>query len=186
MRCLSGTCRMVMFAQGHFSTNLTKVEDRGITRDPLVGEATEHGDNEEIRQLLREVCYITKMGFAAVARVTADRWIACQVEDLIQFGLKPGEELRVQETICDEIRKCGLAVIIDNVDAAPEWSEHPVPKQYGFQSYVSIPIILSDGSFYGTLCAIDPEPRVLSAPTTVAVLETFASRIAAIISEHVP
>ena len=79
----------------------------------------------------------------------------------------------------------GRAVIIDNVDADPEWSRHPVPKQYGFQSYVSIPIMLADGRFYGTLCAIDPEPRVLSAATTVEVLEAFALRVAAIISNHV-
>lgn len=162
------------------------MDDTALKEDPLAAEAIEHGDNEEIRQLLREVCYITKMGFAAVARVTAERWIACQLEDHIGFGLRPGDELKVQETICNEIRQCGRAVIIDNVDSDPEWSRHPVPKQYGFQSYVSIPIMLSDGSFYGTLCAIDPEPRVLSAPTVVEVMEAFAKRVGAIISKHVP
>ena len=162
------------------------MDDLATKLDPLAAEAVEHGDNEEIRQLLREVCYITKMGFAAVARVTAERWIACQVEDNINFGLQPGGELKVQETICDEIRECGRAVIIDEVSADPEWSAHPVPKQYGFQSYVSIPVVLSDGSFYGTLCAIDPEPRMLSAGTVVEVMEAFAKRVAAIISNHVP
>ena len=162
------------------------MDDIAISEDPLTAEAVEHGDNEEIRQLLREVCYITKMGFAAVARVTAERWIACQLEDHIGFGLRPGGELKVQETICDEIRQCGRAVIIDEVSADPEWSAHPVPKQYGFQSYVSIPVVLSDGSFYGTLCAIDPEPRMLSAGTVVEVMEAFANRVAAIISSHLP
>ena len=150
--------------------------------DSLASEAVRQGDNEEIRQLLREVCYITKMGFAAVARVTDKRWIACQVEDRIAFGMEPGGELRIQETICNEVRQCGQAIIIDDVASEPEWSNHPVPKQHGFQSYASIPITLSDGSFYGTLCAIDPEPRALSAPATVAILEAFAGRLSVILS----
>ena len=29
---------------------------------------------------------------------------------------------------------------------------------YGFKSYISFPIILQTGEFFGTLCAIDPNP----------------------------
>ena len=39
--------------------------------------------------ILDVVCRITGMGFAAVARVTEDRWIACSVRDEIAFGLRP-------------------------------------------------------------------------------------------------
>ena len=161
------------------------MDDAGTLADPLAVETANHGDDDEIRQLLREVCYITQMGFAAVARVTDERWIACQVEDRVGFGLVSGGELKIHETVCDEVRQCGRLILIDDVDADPEWREHPVPKQYGFQSYVSMPLILADGSFYGTLCALDPEPRALSAPATVSVLEVFASRAAAILSRSV-
>jgi hypothetical protein len=41
-----------------------------------------------------------------------------------------------------------------------------------------------DGSFYGTLCAIDPEPRVLSAPATIATLRQYAGRVGAILSRE--
>jgi hypothetical protein len=37
--------------------------------------------------ILEVVCRTTGMGFAAVARVTGGRWIACAVRDDIQFGL---------------------------------------------------------------------------------------------------
>jgi hypothetical protein len=47
------------------------------------------------------------MGFAAVARVTEDRWVACAVRDDIQFSLQPGSELKVATTICSEIRAAG-------------------------------------------------------------------------------
>ena len=105
----------------------------------------------------------------------------------MEFGLKPGDELDIETTICNEIRECGCAIVIDHVDADPEWRTHPTPALYGFQSYASFPIVLHDGSFYGTLCAIDREPRALSARTMVAVLKKQAERVADILSlEAVP
>jgi GAF domain-containing protein len=124
------------------------------------------------------------MGFAAVARVTEQRWIAAQVLDKIEFGLNPGDELEIKKTICDEIRECGQAIVIDHIGADPEWRTHPVPMLYGFESYASFPVFLDDGSFYGTLCAIDPEPRRLNAPETIAALKAFAQKVAAILSAH--
>ncbi len=40
--------------------------------------------------ILDTVCRTTGMGFAAVARVTEERWIACNVRDEIDFGLVAG------------------------------------------------------------------------------------------------
>ncbi|QPQ55832.1 GAF domain-containing protein [Allosphingosinicella flava] len=151
-------------------------------KDAFAAEAAAHGDDEAIRDILRQACRITHMGFAAVARVTEDRWIACQVEDRIEFGLDPGSELEIKTTICNDIRQCGTAIVIDHVAADPEWRTHPVPMLYGFESYASLPIILADGSFYGTLCAIDPAPRVVTAPDTVAALQSLAEEVAAILS----
>lgn len=152
-------------------------------KDEFAAEVAAEGDDPAIIAILEEVCGLTGMGFVAVARVTEDRWIACQLLDKIEFGLNPGDELEVKTTICDDIRKCGQAIIIDEVGADPQWSRHPVPILYGFQSYVSIPIVLDDGSFYGTLCAIDPKPRALSAADTVAALNDCARRVVGILSE---
>jgi signal transduction histidine kinase len=117
------------------------------------------------------------MGFAAVARVTDERWIACGVKDTIRFGLQPGGELKVETTICHEIRQHGQVVVIDHVAAHEVFCNHPTPNQYGFQSYISVPIVLPDGRFFGTLCAIDPEPRVLNTPTVIGMFRLFAEMI---------
>ena len=55
---------------------------------------------EAVPTILDVVCRTTGMGFAAVARVTEDRWIACGGRDEIDFGLAPGGELKVETTIC--------------------------------------------------------------------------------------
>ncbi|HVC61512.1 MAG TPA: hypothetical protein VND19_14260 [Acetobacteraceae bacterium] len=46
-----------------------------------------------VSMILEVICRTTGMGFAAVARVTEDRWIACKVRDEIRFGLQAGDEL---------------------------------------------------------------------------------------------
>jgi hypothetical protein len=113
-------------------------------------------------QLLDLVCMATGMGFAAVARVTDEQWIAAAVKDEINFGLKPGGELPLESTICNEIRQSRLPVVIDYVAHDTLYRNHHTPKLYRFQSYVSFPIFLKDGTFFGTLCAIDPNPALVS------------------------
>lgn len=128
--------------------------------------------------ILEVVCRTTGMGFAAVARVTDRRWIACSVHDEIDFGLKPGGELDLQTTICHEIRQSGEPVVINNVGQDDAYRTHHTPLLYGFQSYISLPITRRDGSFFGTLCAIDPRPARLDKPETIAMLKLFADLIA--------
>ena len=60
--------------------------------------------------ILDVLCRSTGMGFAAIARVTDDRWITCQVMDRIAFGLQPGGELKVGATICRKVRDRRLPV----------------------------------------------------------------------------
>src|SRR5580700_6264963 len=109
------------------------------------------GRIDAVPTILEVVCRTTGMGFAAVARVTEDRWIACSVKDDIAFGLQPGGELKVETTICHEIRQSGEPVIINHVAESMVYCRHPTPAMYGFQSYISMPIVLPDGTFFGTL-----------------------------------
>jgi signal transduction histidine kinase len=133
---------------------------------------------DAVSTILEVVCRTTGMGFAAVARVTEDRWTACAVRDEIAFGLKPGGELKVETTICDEIRASGQGVIIDHVTADDAWAKHHTPQMYGFESYISLPIVRADGSFFGTLCAIDPRPAKLNTPQVVGMFKLFAQLVA--------
>ncbi|MBP1651019.1 MAG: sensor signal transduction histidine kinase [Bacteroidetes bacterium] len=141
-------------------------------------------DIEKVQQiaivpsLLEVICRTTGMGFSAIARVTKDRWIACGVRDEINFGLVPGGELEVGTTICDEIRDSGKAVVIDHVAEDPLYRNHHTPRMYGIQSYISVPIILKNGEFFGTLCAIDPRPAKLIEPKIVNMFQLYAELLA--------
>jgi GAF domain-containing protein len=152
------------------------------TKDGLAAMSVLLGDDNEVRRILEQVCQQTQMGFAAVARVTEERWIACQVLDKIEFGLNPGDELEIKTTICDDIRQCGEAIVIDSVIDDPKWRKHHTPRMYGFQSYASLPVYLDDGSFFGTLCAIDPDARQISGQDVFTALRVFAGQVGTIVS----
>ena len=131
-----------------------------------------------VDKILEMVCHATGLGFSAVARVTETNWVACAVRDRIAFGLKPGGELEIATTICDEIRQSGQPVVIDDAALDPVFCLHPTPRRYGFRAYISVPINLPDGRFFGTLCAIDPRPARVNTPQTIGIVTLFAELIA--------
>lgn len=144
----------------------------------LIKDVTAIAQIDAVPRILEVVCRTTGMGFSAVARVTETQWIACAVRDEIAFGLTPGGELEIGTTICNEIRQHGRLVVIDDVATDEVFSCHPTPRQYGFRSYISVPILRQDGRFFGTLCAIDPKPARLNTPETVTMFTLFSELIA--------
>ena len=133
---------------------------------------------DAVSTILDVVCRTTGMGFAAVARVTDSRWVACKVLDTSGLGLEPGDELKVDKTICHQIRASREPVVIDHVDLDETYRSHSGLTFYGFQSYISMPIIRRDGRFFGTLCAIDRRPARLNNPETIGMFKLFAELIA--------
>lgn len=131
-----------------------------------------------VAKILEVICSTTGMGFAAVARVTKDRWIACAVNDKINFGLAVGGELKVETTLCQQVMDEQKEVAIDHVAEDQVYSEHHTPRMYGLQSYISIPLFLTNGDFFGTLCAIDPNPAVINNEKTIGMFKLFAELIA--------
>lgn len=136
------------------------------------------GSIDAVPVILNMVKHMTGMRFAAVARVTESKWIACAVDDSIDFGLLPGGELVLESTICHEIRQHHQPVIFGHASQHPVFSTHHTPKTYGLESYISIPIIKADGEFFGTLCAIDSVPANLDDPAIEKTLTLFAQLIA--------
>ncbi|MBC3951121.1 GAF domain-containing sensor histidine kinase [Pseudomonas folii] len=130
--------------------------------------------------MLQVISETTGMGFAAVARVTDTSWTACAVLDKLNFGLAPGGELELTTTICHEIQSSHLhePVIIDHVSEDEHYRTHHTPRIYKFESYIAVPVFLSDGSFFGTICALDPKPAQLKSTAIEALMTSFARLLA--------
>lgn len=133
--------------------------------------------SELVGTILETVMLATDMRFAAVARVTADRWVACRTVDEVNFGLAEGDEIEIQSTFCQSVRQTAQKVLFSDVATDETYRDHPIAAKFGIVSYASIPIHRSDGTFFGTLCAIDTVPRDVKQPRAVAMLEMFAETI---------
>lgn len=134
-------------------------------------------DSNLIGTILETVMLATNMRFAAVARVTADRWIACRTVDEVNFGLNAGDEIEIDSTFCQSVRQTSEKVVFNDAATDKVYGGHPIAAKFGIASYASIPIHRSDGTFFGTLCAIDTEPRDIKHPRAQAMLEMFADII---------
>jgi len=150
------------------------VED---TPEAIAADVARIGRISAVPSLLRIICANTGMRFAAVARVTDGTWTACAVEDNIDFGLPPGGQLDVHTTMCKEARAARLPVAFDHASENPVYRDHHTPRIYNIESYISVPIVLPGGEYFGNLCAIDPEPHEVANARTVQLFENFAELI---------
>jgi hypothetical protein len=150
----------------------------GDTSDEIARDIFAVRQIEAVPTLLDVLCEITGMRFAAVARVTEATWTACAVKDEIDFGLRVGGQLDLESTLCIESKRAGAPIVISHASRDPRYRSHQTPKRYNFESYVSVPIILGSGRYFGNLCAIDPEPAAVNDPKIVNTFIKFAALIA--------
>ena len=145
----------------------------------IEGDVVAVGRIDAVPALLDFICQTTGMGVAVVARVTDDLWTVCAIKDTIGMGVEPGTSLDVNMTLCKESRAQREAIFINRISDHPDFCEHPGPRAYEIESYVTVPIVRRDGAYFGNLCAIDPQPREVSDPQTRAMFAIFADLIAA-------
>ena len=136
------------------------------------------GRIEVVPTLLAVLCEITGMRFSVVACVTNTTWTACAVRDEIDFGVKRDSQLAVNTTLCSESRVSRAPIVIEHASVDPLYHAHPAVQLYAIESYVSVPIILSNGRYFGNLCAIDPSPAKVKEPRILSMFTRFAALIA--------
>jgi signal transduction histidine kinase len=150
----------------------------GDTPDEIARDVLAVGRIEALPTLLEVLCETTGMRFAAVARVTEKTWTACAVKDDINFGLKVGGQLAIESTLCLESKRTLAPIVIDHASIDLQYHDHHTPLTYNIESYVSVPIVLATGRYFGNLCAIDPAPAKVSDPKVLGMFQRFARLIA--------
>ncbi len=150
----------------------------GDTPEDIARDLNAVGRLEALPTLLAVLCETTGMRFAAVARVTEHSWTACAVKDEINCGLKVGGQLAVESTLCIESKRALTPIVIDHASLDARYHNHHTARLYKIESYVSVPIILATGRYFGNLCAIDPAPAKVSDPKAINMFKRFAALIA--------
>lgn len=142
--------------------------------DAITTDIATIGRINAVPALLQVICETSGMRFAAVARVTDVSWTACAVLDTLGFGLAVGGELDVTSTLCHEIYGTRRTIVIDKASEDETYCQHHTPRIYRFESYISVPVLRTDGRFFGTICALDPNPAPLKGSPIQPMMEAFA------------
>lgn len=167
-----------MYFANCFSNNLNLALIKVNPNLDLSGDISAINQISVVPQILEVICRTTKLRFAAIARVTDERWVACATLDNVPLGLKTGDELEIKDTFCHQVHQTGESVVFDDVDKDELYCNHHVPQIYGIQSYISVPIYKKNGDFFGTLCALDSVPGRINTPEVKGMFKLFTDLIA--------
>jgi len=101
-----------------------------------------------------------RLGFKLwmVTRNDGKDWIVLFAEDH-GYGVKPGQVYSWAETLCSRMVEGKGPHIAPDVTKEPAYAAAPITQQIAIGAYVGVPLRRADGTLFGTLCAIDPEPQ---------------------------
>ncbi|MFC5380741.1 sensor domain-containing phosphodiesterase [Aquipuribacter nitratireducens] len=92
--------------------------------------------------------------------------------------ISPGEGDPIEETFCARVVAGRAPEHIPDAEREPGVNDLPIGRTLGIGTYLSVPVRLSDGSVYGTLCGFTHEPDPLLQERELGVLRLLARLLA--------
>ena len=101
-----------------------------------------------------------RLGFKLwmVTRTDGKDWIVLFADDH-GYGVKAGQVYSWAETLCSRMVEGQGPHIAPDVASEPAYAQSPITGKITIGAYVGVPLRRADGTLFGTLCAIDPEPQ---------------------------
>ncbi|PNW56849.1 UNVERIFIED_CONTAM: histidine kinase [Euhalothece sp. KZN 001] len=126
-----------------------------------------------------------RLGFSLwmVTRTEGNDWIMLQVEDH-GYGVKKGSVFCWSDSFCSRMVRGEGPKIAPEVSSITAYVEAPIGQQVPIGAYIGIPLVLSDGSLFGTLCAIDPNPQSEAIKEELHTVELLAQMLSTILENE--
>jgi EAL domain-containing protein (putative c-di-GMP-specific phosphodiesterase class I) len=109
--------------------------------------------DEQVAQLLRTAKDALQLSVSFLSRMDGVDQHLEVVESSIPFLFQEGNVQRQATSLCQAIRDKKLPPVIPDLRKFPEAMKLPAARLPHIRSYVSVPVVLSDGTLYGTFCA---------------------------------
>lgn len=69
---------------------------------------------------------------------------------------KPGDAITHETNVyCGHVIDTNQPLYVRNADRQDRWRDNPACKEFGFKSYLGVPLRWPDGTVFGTLCTMD-------------------------------
>ena len=111
-----------------------------------------------IEYMLRDVREALHMDVAFVSKFSEDRLVFRAFEgDAESFGWREGESFPIDESYCKRVLDGRIPQVVPNAKGEDATKDLRVTSEADIGSYCAVPLVLSDGRLYGTLCCLSHE-----------------------------
>jgi GAF domain-containing protein len=128
-----------------------------------------------IEDMLREVRETLNMDVAFVSEFSRDQLVFRALEgDADSFGWREGESFPIDESYCKRVLDGRIPQVVPNAKREDATKDLRVTSEADIGSYAAVPLVLSDGRLYGTLCCLSHEPDPWLRERDLGVMERTA------------
>jgi GAF domain-containing protein len=112
-----------------------------------------------IEYMLRDVREALHMDVAFVSEFSEDQLVFRALEgDAESFGWREGESFPIDESYCKRVLDGSIPQVVPDAQGEDATKDLRVTTEADIGSYCAVPLVLSDGRLYGTLCCLSHEP----------------------------
>jgi EAL domain-containing protein (putative c-di-GMP-specific phosphodiesterase class I) len=140
---------------------------------------------EQIADLLRTAKAGLNLSVAFLSRLDGTTQHLEVVESSVPFLFREGVTQPQATTFCQAILDGRLPAVIPDVRRHPEAMRLPAARMPRIRSYVSVPVVLSDGEVYGTFCAAGLTTDKALSQRDKALMEVLARAASLVIEPEV-
>jgi GAF domain-containing protein len=114
---------------------------------------------EDIERMLSAVRETLRMDVAFVSNFDRDELVFRKLEgDSESFGWREGQSFPLDESYCKRVLEGRIPRVVPDAKREEATRDLRVTSEAGMGSYCAVPLVLSDGRLYGTLCCVSHEP----------------------------
>ena len=140
---------------------------------------------QQIADLLRTAKRSLRLSVAFLSRLDGITQHLEVVESSIPVLFQEKVTQRQETSLCQAILERRLPPVIPNLKDHPEAMKLPAARLPRIRSYVSVPVLLSDGSLYGTFCAAGLTSDKELTERDRSLMEVLASAASVIIEPEI-
>jgi len=153
--------------------------------DRLAGVATAAAP-EAVDQALAAARALLGLEVAYLARLTDDvQTISATSGDAEALSCPVGATIAREDSLCHRMLAGDLPHLVLDVPADPRAAGVPFAREAGIQAYLGVPVQLSDGTVYGSLCGVSRESATALTERDVALMKVLARMTAAQVEQEI-
>jgi GAF domain-containing protein len=130
---------------------------------------------EDIERMLSAVRETLRMDVAFVSEFDRDELVFRKLEgDSESFGWREGQSFPLDESYCKRVLEGRIPRVVPDAKREEATRDLRVTSEAGMGSYCAVPLVLSDGRLYGTLCCVSHEPDPRLRESDLGIMERTA------------